>query len=196
MSRSPTPAVQLRLLTVGRQIVHDRGFNACGVQDIADAAGVSKSSFYSHFDSKDAFGLRILEDYWQSIETKYGPILRDPSSTPRSRIQQFFRALSDDQLRQTVARGCLIGNMSLELSNSNRDTRLKLSDVLDRWQAVIAECLRDAQEAGELPKERDPEALAAIIIEAWEGAVMRAKVDQSDAPHGRFESVVLPILMS
>ena len=36
---------------------HTRGFNGCSVQDIVDAAGVPKGSFYNHFDSKEALGV-------------------------------------------------------------------------------------------------------------------------------------------
>jgi TetR/AcrR family transcriptional repressor of nem operon len=52
MSRPPNPEVKDRLLLRGGEVVHQNGFHACGVQDITNAAGIPKGSFYSYFASK------------------------------------------------------------------------------------------------------------------------------------------------
>jgi TetR/AcrR family transcriptional regulator, transcriptional repressor for nem operon len=54
----------------------ERGFNAVGVQDITDAAGVPKGSFYNHFESKEALGAEVVERYGAD-ETRR-EILTDP----------------------------------------------------------------------------------------------------------------------
>ena len=53
------PSARDRILDAAVQTLHERGFNGCGVQDITDAAGVPKGSFYSHFDSKEALAPRL-----------------------------------------------------------------------------------------------------------------------------------------
>ena len=173
----------------------DRGFNGCGVQDITEAAGVPKGSFYNYFDSKEAFAAEILDAYWQSIEERHGPILYDARMKPLKRVAKFFHAVSDDHAKKNFALGCLIGNLSLELSNASEQTRIRLRGLLGRWEAAMVECLREAQERGELPKERDAVELAAILVEAYEGAVMRGKVEQNAKACERFEKVVLPLLL-
>jgi TetR/AcrR family transcriptional regulator, transcriptional repressor for nem operon len=47
-------------LSVGLQTPHRRGFNATSVQDITDAAGAPKGSFYNHFESKDALAAEVV----------------------------------------------------------------------------------------------------------------------------------------
>lgn len=195
MPRPANPEVRSRLLSVGRDVVHDRGFNGCGVQDITAAAGVPKGSFYNYFDSKEAFAAEILEDYWQSIEDRHGPILYDARIKPLARIRKFFRALTDDHGKNDYALGCLIGNLSLELSNGSDEARAKLLALLARWQGAIAACLREAQERNDLDRKENTEELAAIVIEAYEGAVMRGKIEQSGEAYERFEKVVLPRLI-
>lgn len=195
MPRPPNPEVRSRLLTVGRDVVHDRGFNGCGVQDITAAAGVPKGSFYNYFDSKEAFAAEILEDYWQSIEDRHGPILYDARIKPLVRIRKFFRALTDDHGKNDFALGCLIGNLSLELSNGSEEARAKLLALFARWQGAIAACLREAQERNELDRKENTQELAAIVIEAYEGAVMRGKIEQSGEAYDRFEKLVLPRLI-
>ena len=58
------PNVRERLLDAGVEIFHRCGFNGCGVQEITEAAGVPKGSFYNHFASKEALGAAVLDRYW------------------------------------------------------------------------------------------------------------------------------------
>lgn len=195
MPRPPNPEVRTRLLSVGRDVVHEYGFNGCGVQDITAAAGVPKGSFYNYFDSKESFAAEILEAYWQSIKERHGQLLYDARIKPLVRVRKFFERLSHDHSENGFTRGCLIGNLSLEMSNGSDETRRKLADLLDQWQQALAACLLEAQERGELDRAHDTHQLAGILIESYEGAVMRSKVEHSASACERFVKVVLPRLI-
>ena len=65
---------------------------------------------------------------------------------------------------------------ALEMAGSSEPLREAVSDAFSRWQARVAELLRQAQTAGELDPERDPQTLAATLLEGWEGALMRSRV--------------------
>src|SRR5712691_5317906 len=69
---------------------HAYGFNAAGVKDITDSAGVPKGSFYNHFDSKEALAVVALERYAESrgIED-----LADRSVAPLARLRGHFELL-------------------------------------------------------------------------------------------------------
>ncbi|MGF6987789.1 TetR/AcrR family transcriptional repressor of nem operon [Paraburkholderia atlantica] len=196
MPRPPNPEVRSRLLTCGRDVVLSLGFNGCGVADITEAAGVPKGSFYNYFESKEEFAAEILEAYWQSIEDRHGSILYDARVKPLSRIARFFHAISDDHGREDFTLGCLIGNLSLELSNASEQTRQRVSTLIRRWEEALAVCLREAQQRGELDKRRNADELAAMMVEAYEGAVMRGKIEQSGQACERFEKVMLPLLLA
>jgi TetR/AcrR family transcriptional repressor of nem operon len=103
--------------------------------------------------------------------------------------------LTDDHSKSDFALGCLIGNLSLELSNASDEARSKLLALLARWQEALAVCLREAQERNELDRKQNADELAAIVIEAYEGAAMRGKIEQSGNAYERFEKVVLPRLL-
>lgn len=166
------------------------GFHACGVQEITNAAGIPKGSFYSYFASKDAFAVEILEAYWTEIETLQSAARtsRDPATTLRSH----FRALSNFHESNGFVRGCLIGNLSLELGGTSGAVRSQLQDIFRRWQETIEEHVALA-----LPLRSSNECrkIAAAMLDAYEGAVMRAKVDQDRAPFDRFENLVLAALL-
>jgi TetR/AcrR family transcriptional repressor of nem operon len=196
MPRPANPETRARLLEKGADLVSRRGFNASGVQDITAAAGVPKGSFYNYFASKEAFGVEILSAYWESIVALYGPILEETETSPVSRIARYFTELADFHARQSYAVGCLIGNMALEVTPSSEEVRAKLAKVYREWSVALVRCLRDAQARGELSRGKDPKQLAAALIDGFEGAVMRAKVERDRRPFEDFQRGVLPSLLS
>src|ERR1700722_6701667 len=115
MPRPPNPEVRKRFLAAGLELIHLRGFAASGVKDITDAAGVPKGSFYAYFPSKETFASAILDAFWFRIETRLVPTLHGDVLV-QARIPRFFHALADDQEAANFLLGCLIGNLSLELS--------------------------------------------------------------------------------
>jgi TetR/AcrR family transcriptional repressor of nem operon len=88
-----------------------------------------------------------------------------------------------------------MGNMALERADHSAETREKLAGVAARWSALLVACLGEARKAGELADGIGPDDLAEMIVEAWEGAVMRGRILQRRDPYDRFMAVVLPRLL-
>lgn len=196
MPRPSNPEVRRRLLAAGLDLVHARGFAASGVKDISDAAGVPKGSFYAYFPSKEAFAAAILEHYWTDIALRLLPILDEAPVPAQDRIARFFHELADEHEAGDFLLGCLIGNLSLELGGSSEPVRAELGDILDRWDAALEACVRSGQSgAGSIRADLDASELASLLIEAWEGAALRAKVIRSRTPYDRFEAVTVPALL-
>lgn len=196
MPRPANPETRSRLLEKGGELVSSRGFNATGVQEITAAAGVPKGSFYNYFDSKEAFAVAILTEYWDSVVASYGPILDERGTPPLSRIARYFAGLAEFHQRRLYAVGCLIGNMALEVTPTSEEVRAKLAAIYRDWSGSLSECLREAQAVGELATGKDPKQIAVALIDTFEGAVMRAKVERSRAPFDSFERFVLPSLVT
>ena len=90
----PKPNVRDKLLAAGLETMHCRGFNGCSVQDITQAAGVPKGSFYNHFESKEALGAELLDLYWQKA-TPALRILSDEALPPLERLKRYFDTLAE-----------------------------------------------------------------------------------------------------
>lgn len=186
MPRPSNPEIKERLLTLGREVVHENGYHACGVQDITTAAGIPKGSFYSYFASKESFAGEILEAYWAEIEDLQagGRQAKDALSA----LRNHFRLIADFHARTNFTRGCLIGNLAIELGGSNDTLRLQLEGLFRRWETAV-----EAKVAAVLPKISAVErrSIAASLIDAFEGAVMRAKVERTRSPFERFEKTLI-----
>jgi TetR/AcrR family transcriptional regulator, transcriptional repressor for nem operon len=196
MPRPPNPDVRRRLIESGLSLVGRQGFAGSGVADIAKSAGVPKGSFYLYFESKQSYAIELLDDYWSAIEVKHAPVLRDQKYPPLDRIARHFRSIGSDHKQQKFALGCLIGNLGLEMADAGKDAQDKLRYIVKRWASLLSDCLKQAQATNELDSKADARELAAALIDAWEGAVMRAKVERNSAAYRRFETVVLPRLLA
>ncbi len=196
MPRPSNPAVRRRLLESGLALIGKQGFAGCGVADITASAGVPKGSFYQYFESKQSYAIELLDDYWSAIEQKHTKVLFDGQYAPLDRIARHFHSIGQDHKHQKYALGCLIGNLGVEIAGAGEDAQAKLREILKRWASLLSDCLKQAQEVGELDRKQDIEELAAVLIESFEGAVMRSKIERSGASFKRFETVFLPRLLA
>jgi TetR/AcrR family transcriptional repressor of nem operon len=194
MPRPANPEVRDRLRNAG-DLIHRTSFGTTGVHEITATAGVPKGSFYNYFESKEAYAVDLLDTYWRTIDETYGPILRDTSLPPTKAIRGFFIALVGYHSERDFIPGCLIGNLALELAATNEAARGKLRQLFAHWTAGITARLTEARRAEAAPHDSEPEEVAAALIDAFEGAVLRAKVDRSRAALGRFENLVLPLFL-
>lgn len=189
------PNVREQLLVAGLETLHARGFNATGVQDIVDAAGVPKGSFYNHFASKDALGAEVVQLYAAKAEARLR-LLQDSSMPPLVRLRTYFEALNQLGVASGYAHGCLLGNFSTELSAQSPAIRDCLRKVFTDWTAAVAVVIAEAQGAGDVPKIIAAAPLAGFLIDAWEGAVMRSKVERSRAPLDAFLTVAFSKILA
>jgi TetR/AcrR family transcriptional regulator, transcriptional repressor for nem operon len=195
MPRPSNPDVRRRLIEGGLILIGKQGFAGSGVAEITASAGVPKGSFYQYFESKQSYAIELLDDYWARIEAEHTQILRDERYTPLDRIARHFRSIGQDHKQQKFALGCLIGNLGIEMADAGDSAQTKLRQIVRRWASLLSDCLQQAQAVNQLDRKEDVQELAAALIDAWEGAVMRAKIERSGAAYKRFQTVVLPRLL-
>ena len=188
------PNVKQQIIDAAKIVFHEKGYNGCGVQDLVQAAGVPKGSFYNHFDSKEALGAEIVELYFE--QRRQIPILHDTSLPAVERLRGYFQVLSDSVVARGFSGGCLIGNFSAELSDQSPPVRARLISIWDRWTVDIGTIVELAQAEGAVARDIDATSLAGFLLNAWEGAVLRAKVDRDRAPLDLFMEVAFRKILS
>ena len=175
------------IVQAGLDLILSKGFNATGVEAILKQANVPKGSFYNFFSSKEDFGLAIIDKYVAEISSSvFQPILEDDSVPPLQRIRKCFENLSSRFESNNCSKGCLIGNLSLEMSDQYEEFRQRLDLMLQRWADVYTALLLQAQKENALPAELDAGMLAENMIASYEGALLRAKVKKSPEPLKNF----------
>ena len=187
------PSVRSLIVDAGLQVFLRSGFNASSVQDITEAAGVPKGSFYNHFESKEALGAEIVDLYAEGMGRRAA--LNDKSRPPLDRLRAHFAGLSEMYRAAEFSRGCLLGNFSAELAESSPEIRARLAALFDRWTREMEEAIAEAQSRGELAAERSAADLAAFLLDAYEGAILRSRVEKSPRAFERFETLVFDTIL-
>jgi TetR/AcrR family transcriptional repressor of nem operon len=182
--------VKEQIVTTSLNLLHSKGFNATSVQDITDAAGVPKGSFYNHFSSKEALGLEVLQRYTEGVG-QLAAVLRNPALAPKQRLQQYFTAMIAGNAANEFNFGCMLGNFSTELSNQIPAMRGAMREAHSGSAAALAAVIADGQQDGSINADAPAAELAGFVNDAWQGAVLRAKAEQSSEPLERFVRVVL-----
>lgn len=170
------------LIRSGLAIITECGFVSAGIEPIVKQIGVPKGSFYHYFASKEEFGHAVLEAYGVYFAGKLARHLEQPDAAPLARMGEFVEDACRGMARFAFRRGCLVGNLMQEVPQLSQALGEHLLAILEEWEARLAACLDEAIKAGELPADTDIKQAAHHFWSGWEGAVMRAKLQQSAQP--------------
>src|ERR1700743_3092162 len=99
-----------KILKEGLKAGHRHGFANTSVRDIVAAAGVPQGSFTNHFESKEAFGLEILEIYFARASATMHETLLNDSLPPLKRLRAWLDRNTETALKDGMRNGCLLGN--------------------------------------------------------------------------------------
>jgi TetR/AcrR family transcriptional regulator, transcriptional repressor for nem operon len=179
-----------QILNAGLRLMFQSGYQGAGVRDICAAAGAPLGSFTNHFRSKEAFTREVLERYFAIVKTAVNEALNDKSLTPRGRLKRYLEIISGRLERDQWQRGCLIGDLSLEASSHSEFLRERLDAIFQEWRAPFADCIAEAQAAGEIDSKFDSVDLAEFLLASWEGAILRMKVERAPAALERFKTII------
>jgi TetR/AcrR family transcriptional repressor of nem operon len=189
----PRASNKEQIVEAGLKILLDKGFNGVGVQEITEAAGVPKGSFYNHFESKEALGAEIVDRY--GLDNARRRVLLDRTLPALKRLRGHFEGLNQLFVKSKFERGCLLGNFSAELSNQSPVIRERLAGLYQSWSKDIELAIEDGQAEGAIPPEKNARDIAAFLLDAYEGALLRARVERSRAPFDRFMKLAFEKLL-
>ncbi len=184
------PSNREKILTEGLRVVHERGYAGASVRDIVHAAGVPQGSFTNHFASKEAFGLEVIDLYFSRAREVIQETLRDETRPPLQRLRAYFTARKQRLLEDGMRKGCLFGNFTAEASEHSEPIRARIIEVFAYSGAAIAECLRAAARAGEVPADLDCDEVAAFVVASLQGAILLSKAERDIAPVERLEALL------
>lgn len=182
------------LIRCGMELLTEQGFNNTGLDQILKKVNVPKGSFYHYFENKEAYGYVVLEEYSKFFIHKLKKHLLNEDLPALDRLKAFIEDAIQGVERYDFKRGCLVGNLTLELGSSHDQFREKLDTVFNNWKSLIADSLELAKTEGILAQSADSDQLADFFWISWEGAVMRAKLTQNKQPMELFSQQFFKLL--
>ncbi len=152
------------------------GFEGASVQELAEAAGVSKPSLYAAYGNKEALYLAALKRYADAhTADRVARLEAEPDG--REAMRQFMRTTVVTYTDRSHPSGCLVvtGTTTSDSAAVPEAVRNALCGSMRAAATVIELRLARAQRDGQLSASADPAALAAYFNTVMAGLSVQAK---------------------
>jgi AcrR family transcriptional regulator len=165
-ARLPAAARRRQLLDVALERFAAAGFHVTSMDDIAEAAGVTKPVLYQHFRSKRKLYLELLDDVGGQLMEAIAKATAGATG-PRKQVEAGFAAYVTFMRDRPQAFPLLFG------SGARRDA--EFADAVRRVEESIADAVAALIEADIEPEHR--RALAAAIVGMAEGVLRHQRAE-------------------
>ncbi|MEU2563807.1 TetR family transcriptional regulator [Streptomyces longispororuber] len=163
------------------ELFWSRGYEATSMADLVEHLGIGRASIYATFGNKRELYLKALDRYTEHSE----PPLLDELSRPgpalpgvRAVVQRFAHEAVTGDTRRT---GCFVTNTAAELAPHDADADRRVERNWERLETLLCSALTRARAQGELAGDRDPRALARMLLVLLQGIRVVGKVSGGEA---------------
>lgn len=157
-----------KLFAGANALFYEQGIRATSVDAVAERAGVTKVTLYSHFASKDDLVAAYLEERDRRWRESLEEVL-SARTDPGDRILAVFEAYRE-WLTAGGSRGCAFVNCAAEFPDPAHPARV----AIRRHKAGMRERLRDLAIEADV---EDPDLLSEQLFVVLEGAYVTAALD-------------------
>ncbi|TGD89126.1 TetR/AcrR family transcriptional regulator [Mycolicibacterium sp. CH28] len=172
-------SIETAVLKATEAVLQARSLDEIAIADILRESGVSRTSFYFYFESKDAVAAALL----RQISGEFRDAMTlwvDDSAIPR--IDALRKAILETVSVWRTHRGVL--RAAYEAPPLTSEIGEVWRSILDDYSQVAAEHIERERAAGRAPAGPDPRSLATVLMGANNQAFYNHMM--SDAPDGDF----------
>jgi AcrR family transcriptional regulator len=171
-------ATREKIVNSAMTLFWERGYEATGISEIVERAGVRSGSLYHFFENKEHVLVAVLEAYQSALIPH---IFDAPFRRERDPLERIFAVLGDYRKRLLTTGfkyRCPIGSLALEVGPVSERARVLIDANFAAWRDAIAAQLSRLP----LRKGTDVASLATFILTVMEGGVMQAAAHRSARP--------------
>ena len=169
-----------KILVEARQVFKRKGFGATTINDLLDAAGITKGNLYFHFSDKEAVILEVLRREQKSFYRFLDQVFA--GQAPAAGLDNFFRKALEKQSQQGFVGGCLFGNTALETSDTVPIFAGLVQEVFTAWIGKLEQKIASAQVDEQIRTDVSAGELAEMVVATIEGGIMQSRLQKSAAP--------------
>jgi TetR/AcrR family transcriptional repressor of nem operon len=172
-----------KLLNQGVSLLMTQGYHGTGLKELLDTVQIPKGSFYNYFGSKEAFGAEVIQHYIQPFIAQLNAHLQNPQYDALTALNCYFNELIQLIEKQGDFKGgCLLGNLMGEIGDTSEVCRLALKIAVADYRNLLQQGLAQAQQQGLIRKDKSAQLMADLLVDSWQGALLRMKIEQSTEP--------------
>ena len=179
------------LLNQGVALLMQQGYHGTGLKEILDAVQIPKGSFYNYFGSKENFAAEVIIHYITPYLTQLRNYLAESEGNALAALERYLNEGIVELEHTEFKGGCLLGNLSGEVCETSDICRVALQTALNLYRDVSEMGLIRAQMEGTIITDKTARELADLWVNAWQGALLRMKIEQSTAPLKQCQQALL-----
>ena len=171
-------ATRDKIVGSAMELFWELGYEATGISDIVERAGVRSGSLYHFFENKEHVLVAVLEAYQSALVPH---IFDPPFRRERDPLERVFAVLADYRKRLLTTGfryRCPIGSLALEIGPVSERARVLVDANFAAWRDAIAAQLAQLP----LRQGNEPASLATFVLTVMEGGVMQAAAHRSAEP--------------
>ena len=153
----------------------ERGYEGTSFDDLISAMGISASSFYNSFGSKEALYCEATRSYLEWSGQWFFAILNDPSIDTKTAFARLFESTAEEFTRGDHPPGCMISLAGTHCPPGMKNIREMMVEHRAFSEAAMAERIQRGIKAGDVSEDTDCNMLAAYYSAVARGLSVQAR---------------------
>src|ERR1700745_1362985 len=142
-------------LQAAMKLFWERGYEGTSFDDLIAAMGISASSFYNSFGSKEALYCEATQSYQERSGQWFFAILNDPSIDAKTAFARLFEATAEEFTCGDHPLGCMIALAGTHCPPGLKNIRDMMAEHRAFSEIAMAERMRRGVANGDMPKDTD-----------------------------------------
>ena len=178
-----------RILDFAYESIVQKGFAATSIEELVEAAGITKSGFFYHFRDKNDMARQLFDRFLAEDENIVETLANRARELSDDPLQSFliflnlYAQMMDDM--ETLHPGCMVASVTYQERLFDAEMRQMNIDYLMRTRQRFADWLEEIVASYPPKMEADLDALADHLTIIVEGAIIYAKALRDPAMMGR-----------
>lgn len=176
-SQKKSEATRLALIEEGIEQLSAHGYHGTGIKQVLDAVKVPKGSFYHYFGSKEAYVAEIIAVYNAHSLALFDEFIAQSTLPALEQLKAIYRYMLEKFTEGACQKGCLVGSIAAEIGNTYELCQQAMQQGVNEWLLRLEALVEKAQAQGEIRQDLSAKDLAELIWSAWEGSLIKMKMD-------------------
>lgn len=150
-------------LNKAMRVFWSRGYEATSIQDLVDEMGINRGSMYSTFGDKRSLFIAALRMY-DSEYRRAQLFAIERKHRGKAGIRALFDGWIETVMNDPEHGGCFLTNTALELATHDPEIGALVAQSQADIEDFFRRLIRQGQELGEIPAQRDVNELARTLL--------------------------------
>lgn len=173
---------RLRILEAAKCLFADRGVQGTTASDLAQAARISRATFFNYFRSKEELLVALWVEQVGNLDTQIGQDL-DVDQSTRERLLSLFERL----LAALEERPGYLAVVASELERCSSDESLAARTSL--FHQLLRRIIEAGVAQGDVRPDKDVDLLAEMVLAVYLGILRNVRFDPDYRPRSRIPAV-------